>query len=40
MGGIRALTRVHKVRKFTSTQENRKTHHLDAELRLVNLTAE
>lgn len=43
MGGMRALTRVHKPKKFDDRpkrHEERKTSHIVAELKLVNLSAE
>jgi hypothetical protein len=43
MGGLRALTRVHKVKKFDErpkrfNYDERKTAHVTAEISLVNLT--
>ena len=44
MGGMRALTRVHKVKKFTdrpsTRNEDRQTTHIQEELKLVKLSHE
>lgn len=44
MGGMRALTRVHKAKKFTertpSRNNDRQTTHIQEELKLVQLTTE